>query len=189
MHLVCLPTLIPTFGGEVSPLHWSLPAQVPNSPTHDPAVGPRVHLAGEEQSVAPQVVLHGPLQGFLKTQTSPSGPPCSPSSNTTNNCAWVPLPPEQLEARLPGRLAEPPCESEKERVGNQLQLAGISLSIVPFSNLHVIRTYYMISLAPHKHGYQLPLSLEKMSHDTFMSLSTKNERGISHQDRVSKDEL
>ena len=44
-----------------------------------------------------------------------------------------------------------PRESEKEGVGNQLQLAA--LSIVPFSNLHVIRTYYMISLAPHKHGY------------------------------------
>ena len=33
---------------------------------------------------------------------------CSPSSNTTSNSAWAPLPPEQVEARLPGRLAEPP---------------------------------------------------------------------------------
>ena len=74
MRLVFLPTLIPTFGGEVSLLHWALPEQVPDSPTHDPAVGPWVHLAGEEQSMAPQMVLHGPLQGFLRTQTSPSVP-------------------------------------------------------------------------------------------------------------------
>lgn len=61
------PTVTPTFGGDACPRHQS-PLQVPGSPTHDPAVRPGVHLAGEEQSVAPQVVLHGPLQGFLKTK-------------------------------------------------------------------------------------------------------------------------
>lgn len=67
-------------------LRSSLP--VACSPTHNPAVGPWVHLAGEEQSVAPQVVLHGPLQGFLKTKArhSQHGPIHLP---TNNKCRWL----------------------------------------------------------------------------------------------------
>lgn len=67
----------------VSLLRWS-PLQVLNSPIHNPAVGPCVHLAGQEQSVAPQMVLHGPLQGFLTTEASHSVLPYSPSSNNSN---------------------------------------------------------------------------------------------------------
>ena len=93
-------------------LRWSS-WHVPNSPTHDPAVGPWVHLAGEEQSVTPQMVLHGPLQGLLKTQTSPSVPPCSPASksNSKQLCLGTAPPPTHARAAeggLPGRLSEPP---------------------------------------------------------------------------------
>lgn len=85
VHLAFLPTVTPppTFGGEASLLHGS-PLLVPNSPTHNPAVGPWVHLAGQEQSMTPQVVLHGPLQGFLKTKASRSILPPRLPLTTTN---------------------------------------------------------------------------------------------------------
>lgn len=37
-----------------------------NLPSKHPAVGPRVHLAGEEEGMAPQVVSHGPDQSILQ---------------------------------------------------------------------------------------------------------------------------
>lgn len=142
-HPACLPavTLPPALGGEASPLRGS-PPPAPDSPTHNPAVGPRVHLAGQEQSMAPQVVLHGPRQGFLKTKASRSVLPPRPPLTTTN-AALRYCCPSSGRGRAPAKtLGASRANVRKKSWGNGLPRARRSFF------LHFTKTHNAIALAP-----------------------------------------